>query len=124
MRSPLTLAKAAYDGFSNGNMNPLFEMLSDQVVWTNHSPASYSPFRGVHHGIEGVKEYFSHMPEINQERFEIKAMAEQNDYVMVTIDRKATYKSSGNLHEGQIVHVLRFEKDRLISMDIYEHNHF
>ena len=69
--NPLALAKAAYDGFFNGTMEPLFSMLADDVVWTNHSAAEYSPFTGIHKGVKGVKEYFSHMPEIDQLKFEI-----------------------------------------------------
>ena len=121
---PLALAKAAYDGFSKGNMEPLLSILSPDVRWINHSANTYSPFRGVHHGVAGVKAYFSHMPEIEQERFDLLAIAEQNGHVMVTIDRKTTYKSVGKIHEGQIVHVLRFVDDQLQQMDIYEHQHF
>lgn len=120
----LASAKAAYDGFFNGTMKPLFSILADDVVWTNHSAAEYSPFAGIHQGVEGVREYFSHMPEIDQQKFEILAMAEQNGYVMVTINRVAKYLTAGRTHEGQIVHVLRFENDKLQQMDIYEHNHF
>ena len=118
---PLALAKAAYQGFADGDMQPLLSMLADDVVWTNHSAKAYSPFAGSHVGVEGVKKYFSRMPQINQERFDILAIAENNGYVMVTIDRKATYLSVGKVHEGQIVHVLRFEADLLKRMDIYEH---
>ena len=123
-QTPIELAKAAYHGFFKGDMGPLFTILADDIIWTNHSPASYSPFRGIHRGIMGVEKYFSHMGEIDQQQFEIKAMAEENGYVMVTINRKALYKAEGKFHEGQIVHVLRFENDKLVQMDIYEHNHF
>ena len=119
----LALAQAAYQGFAEGNMEPLFSILAEDVKWINHSSSSYSPFAGVHRGLEGVKAYFSHMPEIDQEKFEIKAMAEQNGYVMVTIERRAIYKAVGKVHEGQIVHVMRFDDDKLQQMDIYEHRH-
>ena len=121
--TPLALAQAAYQGFSKGNMEPLFSILAEDVRWINHSPSDYSPFTGVHYGVEGVKEYFSHMPEIDQEKFEIRAMAEQNGYVMATIERKATYKAAGKVHEGQIVHVLRFKESKLQQMDIYENRY-
>ncbi len=120
----LELARAAYRGFAEGDMRPLFSILDENIVWTNHSTSSYSPFAGIHVGVSGVKAYFSNMPEINQERFDIKAMAEANGYVMATIDRKAYYKAAGKLHEGQIVHVLQFQGEKLVRMDIYEHGHF
>ncbi len=120
---PLQLALAAYHGFARGDMHPLFAMLAEDIVWTNHSSSPYSPFAGVHYGIEGVKSYFSHMPEIDQERFAIQAIAEQNGYVMVTIDRKATYLAADKIHEGQIAHVLHFEEGKLRRMDIYEHRY-
>ena len=119
--TPLDLAKTAYDGFAEGDMQPLFSILSEDVVWTNHSSKEYSPFAGSHHGVEGVKAYFGRMPEIKQDRFDIVAIAESNGYVMVTIERKATYLSVGKTHEGQIVHVLRFDQGLLVQMDIYEH---
>lgn len=119
--SPLALAKAAYQGFAEGDMQPLLSILAVDVIWNNHSSKSYSPFAGSHHGVEGVKAYFSLMPAINQERFDIIAIAENNGYVMATIDRKATYLSVGKTHEGQIVHILRFEGGKLQQMDIYEH---
>ena len=120
----LILAKAAYQGFAEGDMQPLLSILAEDVQWTNHSTSNYSPFKGIHHGVEGVKAYFSRMPEINQERFNIVAIAENNGYVMAPIDRKATYLAAGKVHEGQIVHVLRFVGDKLQQMDIYEHGHF
>lgn len=123
MPEPKELALAAYQGFSEGNMEPLFSILDPEVKWINHSPSPYSPFAGVHHGPEGVKAYFNRMPEIDQERFDIKAIAEQNDYVMVVVDRKALYKAVGKIHEGQIVHILRFEEGKLKQMDIYEPRH-
>ncbi len=119
--TPLALAKAAYQGFAEGDMQPLLSILAKDVIWNNHSSKSYSPFAGSHHGIEGVKAYFSRMPAIQQDRFDIIAIAENNGYVMATIDRKATYLSVDKTHEGQIVHVLRFEAGKLKQMDIYEH---
>jgi len=32
--------------------------------------------------------------------------------------------AAGKVHEGQIVHILRFQNDKLQQMDIYEHRHF
>lgn len=114
----LTHAAAAYEGFSTGNMDPLFSQLHPNIIWTHHDHEDV-PLTGVYKGQQGVMEYFGHMPEIELEKFEVIDMIEKDNRIVVIIDSMRTIKATGKKNSGQAVHVLKYEGGQLIAMDTY-----
>ena len=43
--------------FKDGNLEPLFEAISPDVVWKASAPPEFFRFGGVYKGIAGIKEY-------------------------------------------------------------------
>jgi len=108
-----------YNAFKQGNLEPLYQNLADNVLWTNHSGPE-SPLTGAYFGPDGVKQYLGHMEQVNLERFDIKTMMEQEGVVVVLIDVRRIVLADGHTKEGQFVHVIQFENDKIVKMDIYE----
>ncbi|MEL6251563.1 MAG: nuclear transport factor 2 family protein [Bacteroidota bacterium] len=115
----LLSTKAAYQGFSEGNLEPIFSMLHEQTVWHSHNTDD-SPFKGIFKGQKGVQEYFGNMHDLDIERFDLVSMAEKDNIVFVLLDSKRTIKSLGKTTEGLVTHVLQFEDGKLKRMDLYE----
>ena len=117
--SNLLSTQAAYKGFSEGNLEPIFSMLDEQTIWQSHSSED-SPMKGIFKGPQGVQEYFGNLPKIELEKFELVSMAEKDNIVFVLLDTRRTIKSSGKSTEGFGTHVLQFENGKLKRMDMYE----
>ena len=60
------------------------------------------------------------MAEIQLEKFDIHTMMEANNRVVALIDVRRITTATGDITEGQFVHVLKFEGDKLTQVDIYE----
>lgn len=117
--SNVAKATAAYQGFMTGNMEPLFAQLHADVTWNHHSNSETS-FPGTYKGQQGVMEYFGHMAEIEMEKFELKLITEKETYIFVVLETMRTIKASGKREGGQEVHMLQYEDDRLLQMDVYQ----
>ncbi len=117
----LQIVQNAYKGFSEGNMEPLFSNLAEDVVWKNHGTPD-SPFPRVSKGLSGVMQYFDAMKEIVLHKFDIKNMLHSENVFSVLIDVKRTINKTGDTKEGQYVHVIKFQNGKLKEMDLYESN--
>ena len=115
----LSQVQEIYAGFGKGDLAPLFGTAAEDIVWNSHSHPS-SPFHGVWRGVGALQEYFGHMAEIRLEKFDIHTMMEANNHVVALIDVRRITTATGDITEGQFVHVLKFEGDKLTQVDIYE----
>jgi ketosteroid isomerase-like protein len=115
----LSLVQEIYAGFGQGDLSPLLGAAAEDIVWSSHSHPS-SPFHGVWRGAEALPEYFGNMAEIQLEKFDIHTMMEANNRVVALIDVRRITTATGDITEGQFVHVLKFEGDKLTQVDIYE----
>ncbi len=118
-QSNLSIAQEIYAGFGKGDLKPLFDSAAEDIVWSSHSHPS-SPFHGVWRGAEALQEYFGNMALIRIEKFDIHTMVEANDRVVALIDVRRIITATGEVTEGQFVHVLKFENNKLARVDIYE----
>ena len=53
------LMLAVLDAFGTGILEPLFEAVSPDVVWTATAPPEFFRFGGVYKGVPGIKEYIA-----------------------------------------------------------------
>ena len=112
------LTAAAYKGFSEGNLEPLLAMLHPEVKYVYHNEGN-SPLAGEYLGVSGVSEFFGHLPNVDMEKFEVTGMREKDNKVVVLVDIKITPHATSLTREGQEVHVLDFDGDKLMKMDLY-----
>lgn len=117
--NPLALAREVYEAYAEADLVPLFEMLDENVVWRSHSHPS-SPFHGVHHGIEAIQAYFAKLSTVDIQRFDLKTLVESGDKVIALLDIRRVAVDTGQVFEGQFVHVMRLKNGRIIEFDIYE----
>ena len=120
--SNLKTIQDMYAAFVEGDLGPLFAALSDEIVWNSHSHP-VSPFHGIHRGIPAVEAYFGKLPDVDIERFDVKAIFEADDKVIALIDQCRVTKSTGLAHDGLYVHVWGFNKDgKMNQVDIFENS--
>ena len=111
--------KNIYQEFNNGNLEPLFELIHpEKVTYIYHGEAD-NPFTGTYKKMEGVMHFFSHLSEVEIERFDAISFINQGDKYLVMNDVKINFNETGKILEGKETHVLRFEDDILVEMNLY-----
>lgn len=111
---------AAYDGFSRGDLAPVFSALAEDVVWTNH--ATESPVGGEYKGSAGVEEFFTKLNESAEiTKFEVHTLIAEGDYLVALGYSATTVRATGKTGEGPFVHVFHFAGDKVSTFDEYEH---
>jgi ketosteroid isomerase-like protein len=82
--------------FKKGDLQPLFEALSPEVVWKATAPREFFRFGGTHHGLAGMKEYtallFSRYSFV---RFEPKTVTAKGDQIWGLFEAEALHRTSG-----------------------------
>ena len=110
----------AIEGFRQGNLNAVLDSLTDDVVWTDRTPAA-NPMSGVYHGKEGVQQFFGKLVNLTEfGRYEVKQILAERDTVVVLIESTITVKETGRTVDLPLVHVLTFRGDKVAAYDLYE----
>lgn len=121
MTSTINLAEttqAVYDGFIAGNLEPIFALVGETSTWKYHAD-SHSPFTGVYTGMEELQGFFGKLALIDMEKFEVQSIMQNGETFVILIDVKQTIKATSEVREGQEVHVLTYEGDKVKEMNIY-----
>jgi ketosteroid isomerase-like protein len=124
MQTPVTqtthLARiqAAYDGFMQGDLEPMFEILTEDVLWNVHSHPDV-PFHGVWHGHIGVKESLIRVEAVDMQRFDVDSIGFVGDRVVVLLQVRFVTRN-GLTVEGPFVHILTFEGDKISRVDLFD----
>lgn len=112
-------AKAAYEGFMSGDMEPLFSTLADNVEWDNYGGPD-DPLNGSYSGPDGVKEYFEkYQQEVEIKKFELNELLADGDHVVALIDGAGTVKETGTELAGKVVHVLAYSDGKLVRWELF-----
>jgi ketosteroid isomerase-like protein len=110
----------AFEGFREGNLNAVLDVVTDDVVWTDRTPAA-NPISGVYHGKEGVQEFFGKLLSLSEfSKFEVKQILAEGDTVVVLIDTTIKVKQTGKTADLPLVHVLTFRGEKVAAYDLYE----
>jgi ketosteroid isomerase-like protein len=117
----LELFQKAYNGFMEGNLSPLFEILSPDVVWACSADPT-SAFHGIFEGVAGVQRYFESTAHVKLEKFDLRTMMAKDNFVVALVDVRHTGHEGGLVTDGQSVHVLEFEGDKVVRYCLYEYN--
>jgi ketosteroid isomerase-like protein len=97
------LMLSVFAAFRDGNLAPLFDAVSPDVVWTSSAPQQFFRFGGTHRGLSGMKEYtallFSRYTFIRFEPMNVTARGEQ---VWGLFDAEALHQPSGKYVKTEI----------------------
>lgn len=111
---------AAYEGFSRGDLSPIFAALAEDVVWSNH--ATQLPIAGEYKGAAGVQEFFTKLDAVAQiTKFDVHTLIAEGDHLVALGYSALTVKGTGKSGEGPFVHVFRFSNGKVSTFDEYEH---
>jgi ketosteroid isomerase-like protein len=82
--------------FEKGDLQPLFDALSPEVVWKATAPRKFFRVGGTHHGLAGMKEYtallFSRYSFV---RFEPKTITAKGDQIWGLFEVEALHRTCG-----------------------------
>ncbi|MBK5308321.1 MAG: nuclear transport factor 2 family protein [Frankiaceae bacterium] len=110
----------AYEAFGRGDLEGVFAVLADDVVWTNH--ATGAPHEGEFLGVDGARRFFAKLLEtVEITQFDIQTLLAEDDLVVALGTSAFTVNGSGNKNEGPLVHVFRFVDGKVATFDEYEH---
>jgi ketosteroid isomerase-like protein len=97
------LMLSVFAAFRDGNLAPLFDAVSPEIVWTSSAPQQFFRFGGTHRGFAGMKEYtallFSRYTFIRFEPTNVSARGEQ---VWGLFDAEALHQPSGKYVKTEI----------------------
>jgi ketosteroid isomerase-like protein len=108
-----------YEAFNRGEIDVVFDALTEDTVWTNHSGEG-TPHNGVFYRKSGVQQFFSHFDRFDLDRFDIRDIVAVDDTVILVIDSKTTVKASGKSAEQTLVHIMTLKDGKLGKWDEYE----
>lgn len=105
-----TILRRAYDRYSGGDTQYLYEILSNDVVWKSSGNPQVLAFAGEQSGKDGVREYFAKMSgEWNlQKHVPVEFIAQDDRRFAVRVAIEAVNKRTG----GQV----KLEKIDLVTM--------
>jgi ketosteroid isomerase-like protein len=79
--------------FKRGILEPLFEAVSPDVVWTATAPRQFFRFGGIYKGVPGIKEYIALLlSRYHFTQFEPKLVTAHGDEVWGLFDVEALYQ--------------------------------
>lgn len=87
------LMLSVLSAFKRGILEPLFEAVSPDVVWTATAPRQFFRFGGIYKGVPGIKEYIALLlSRYHFTQFEPKLVTAHGDEVWGLFDVKALYQ--------------------------------
>jgi ketosteroid isomerase-like protein len=82
--------------FRDGQLDPLFDILDDNVIWISTAPPEFFRFGGTRRGRAGVKEYTALLfVGYHYTRFEPRGVAAKGDQVWGVFEVEALHRASG-----------------------------
>lgn len=106
---------AMYAAFGRGDIPAILERLAPDVIWDAPQQATDAPWLQARHGRQGAGEFFSSLAAIEFHRFDVKAILEGGDGLVIgMVDVGATVKATGiTVDEPDEVHIWRFNDQGL-----------
>lgn len=91
-----SLMLSVLTALKKGNLEPLFQALSPDVVWKATAPKEFFRFGGTHKGIAGMKEYTALLfSRYHFTRFAPKTITAKGDQVWGIFEMEALHQPSG-----------------------------
>jgi ketosteroid isomerase-like protein len=95
-QSNKTLMLSVFAALKDGDLEPLFATISDDVVWKATAPQQFFRFGGVHRGVSGVKEYSALLfSRYHVTRFVPRNVTAQGDRVWGLFEAEALHQPTG-----------------------------
>lgn len=92
------LMLSVFRAFKDGDLEPLFACLSEDVVWKSTAPPEFFRFGGTHYGRAGMKEFTALLlSRYHLLRFDPKVVVAQGDIVWGQFEAEAQHLPTGKI---------------------------
>ena len=116
----VAVVQQTYEAVGRGDVPGVLDLLTDDVVWTFQGPSTI-PFAGVHHGHEGIAEFFSSVGEaLEFVQFEPREFVAQGDNVVVLGYERSLAKATGRPLEQEWAHVYTLRDGKIATGRFFE----
>jgi ketosteroid isomerase-like protein len=103
-----------YDAFTRGDVAAILEVVTDDVDWASETTSTVAPWYGVHHGRDGVAEFFTALASaMDVEEFTPVAFAANDNDVLTVVRFRVRSKSTGRDAAMDLHHVFRFRDGKI-----------
>ena len=107
-----------YKALENGDLDDLFELLSDDIEWT--TPASLGDMGGYHRGKREVRNFFDYVGErLSLDELSVDRYVADGDTVVVLGTERVTIFSTNKSYATSWAHVLTLANKKIISFTEY-----
>jgi ketosteroid isomerase-like protein len=106
--------EGVYDAFTRGDVDAILAVVTDDVDWASETTSTVAPWYGVHHGRDGVGEFFTAFASaMDVEEFTPVAFAANDNDVLTVVRFRVRSKSTGREAAMDLHHVFRFREGKI-----------
>lgn len=110
--------RRALEGYAVGNLEPLFAILSDEIVWNANAREGQFRFAGTRKGRAGVLEALSLIAaDYALERYAIEDLTAEGDTVWSLSRARFLHRQSGSRFEIVLADRWKFAEGRVVRFD-------
>jgi len=113
------LVRGTYESFERGDIDSLFAAFADDIVWANHTPSSI--FFGEYKGIDEMRALVARIgDELDINDFRLQTLVADGDHVVALVEQGFAKKSTGETHQGPLIHFCEVHDGRITRVDEFE----
>lgn len=106
--------ESIYNSFSEGSLDPLIEVLSDETEWISTAPQEHFPHAGLYRGKEAILKQVVMIGDIYETTsFLPRIFVEEAGQVAVYLDVGLIYKKTGNQMFFDVAHFWTFKEGKV-----------
>jgi len=105
---------AVYEAFARGDVAFIVDCVTDDVDWASDTASTAAPWYGVHHGTQGVVDFFQAFGSAMEvERFEPSSFAANDTEVHTIVRFAATRRANGKRSAMNLHHFFQFREGKI-----------
>jgi uncharacterized protein len=103
-----------YEAFGRGDVAAILDEVTDDVDWASEAASTAAPWYGVHHGKDGVAEFFTQFGStIEVDEFTPLTFAANDSDVLTVVGYRARSRATGKSAEMNLHHYFRFDDGKI-----------
>lgn len=98
-----------YEAFGRGDVATIVDAVTDDVDWASDTSSTVAPWYGVHHGKDGVAEFFTQFGQTMEvQEFTPLTFAANESAVLTVVRFRSTSRATGKKSEMNLHHYFVF----------------
>ena len=104
-----------YEAFGRGDVQAVLDGVADDVDWATEASSAGAPWWGVHHGKQGVADFFQAFgTAMEVQEFTPYAFATTDNEVHTVVHCRATSRATGKAIDHDLHHYFRMDNGKIV----------